>query len=452
MTQALLNKLNATIEQTVNLTDKMPKKEGIDFGKIFESKTNDFNSQYKNAQNVQKKTEEPLNKNNEKIQYSKKDSNNDKKTGNTNTSSKPDETKKQDNKKNINDENSKKTNAQTEKMSELNENTETNNTEDENAITEDDLNIIDETTITEEDPTMYNKLNTLEDPTTMLLLQTQIQKNISNCLEIEQADDFTENNLVFKTAEENISLNNIVSKQFDAVIQKEAGAAQFAQNVTSKEVSPQKGASTKLSDVISENILKELNVEVISSQPTEAEASFGDLMQNQSPQEQAVRVMIQGDVKYEAVAAKTLENVQVKPTTITPSKIIEQISKQLDGMVNNSKLNMVLNPGSLGKVNVQIMNTKDGLMAQFTVTNQDVKDILMKGLDGLKESLLAQGVSVDNVSVKLEETDGEYNLDYTEQESSKGGNKQQGTKHQKENEQSFEELIGANVEEEKSEV
>ena len=99
------------------------------------------------------------------------------------------------------------------------------------------------------------------------------------------------------------------------------------------------------------------------------------------------------------------------------------------------------------------MNTKDGLMAQFTVTNQDVKDILMKGLDELKNTLLTQGVNVDNVSVKLEETDSEYSLDYTEQEGSKGGNKEQGRKHhQKENEQTFEELIGANVEEEKSEI
>ena len=450
MTQALLNKLSATLEQTVSLSDKMPKKEGMDFGKIFESKTNDFNSQYKSAQNVQNKTNELSNKKNDKIQYSKNDSSNDKKSENANTSSKSDVTKKQDNKSN---DKLQKTASQAEKKTEVNENTKTNNTDEENTITEDDLNITDETTtITDEDPTMYNKLNTLEDPTTMLLLQTQIQKNINNCLELEQADEFIENNIVFKTGEENISLNNIVSKQFDAVIQKEAGATQIAQNVTPKEVSQQKGAETKLADVISENILKELNVEVISAQSTEAETSFSDLMQNQSPQEQAARVMIQGDVKYEAVASKTLENAQVKPTTITPSKIIEQISKQLDGMVNNSKLNMVLNPGSLGKVNVQIMNTKDGLMAQFTVTNQDVKDILMKGLDGLKESLLAQGVSVDNVSVKLEETDGEYNLDYTEQEGSRGGNKHQGTKQQKENEENFEELIGANVEEEKSEV
>ena len=50
----------------------------------------------------------------------------------------------------------------------------------------------------------------------------------------------------------------------------------------------------------------------------------------------------------------------------------------------------------------------------------------MKGLDGLKDTLLAQGVSVDNVSVKLSESqEAEYNADWTEQEGSSGGNKEQ---------------------------
>jgi flagellar hook-length control protein FliK len=121
-------------------------------------------------------------------------------------------------------------------------------------------------------------------------------------------------------------------------------------------------------------------------------------------------------------------------------------------MVKNSKISMILNPSSLGKVNLQLMNTKEGLMAQFTVISQDVKDILMKGLEGLKESLLAQGVNVDNVSVKLEETDNEYNPDYTEQENSNSGNRQQNPKQQKENEKTFEELIGISTNEEQNEA
>lgn len=441
MTQALLNKLDITIEKTVNLVDKMPKTEGLDFGKLFESKTNNYNQN-----NKSEKSQDKTN-----IQSQRNDNLSDTKNNQTQKTI-------GDIKESAADSNTTQNNVQEKTADELNvvnavnsikedsntqESTENNN----DTITEDEIiNIIDETTITEEDPTMYNELNTLEDPTTMLLLQTQIQKNIKNCLDDEMPDDFNEENTNFKMAD-NILNNSNLFKQSETTNFKDTGIKQFAQNIIPKDTVQTKNTNSKISDVINENIVKELNVEVVSAESADAQASFGDLMQNQSPQEQAARVMIQGDIKYEAISAKTTQNVQVKPTTITPSKIIEQITKQLDGMVNNSKLNMLLNPGSLGKVNVQLMNTKDGLMAQFTVTTQDVKDILMKGLDGLKESLLAQGISVDNVSVKLEETDSEYQSDYTEQEGSRGGNKQQGSKQQKENEKTFEELIRANVEE-----
>ena len=53
--------------------------------------------------------------------------------------------------------------------------------------------------------------------------------------------------------------------------------------------------------------------------------------------------------------------------------------------------------------------------------------MLMKGLDGLKETLTAQGIGVDNVSIKLNDTQkSSYNPDWTEQEGSRGGNKEQG--------------------------
>ena len=443
MTQALLNKLSISIEKTVNLADKMPKTEGLDFGKLFESKTNNYNKQSESDYNTKTTDSKISNKNSNEYKNTKKDSTEEKTTNNI----KSDDT----NKQNIQQNNTQKktenvTVSDTDANVKTDKTTDTDNTE--KTITDDEINTIDENTITEEEPTMYNELNTLEDPTTMLLLQTQIQKNISKCLENDLSEDLNEETVNLKT-NDSILNNATLFKQLDNAASKDINVNinQFTQ-LSPKEMAQSKSANTKISNVINENIVKELNVEVISSQSAEAETSFGDLMQNQSPQEQAARVMIQGDVKYEAVAAKSAQNIQVKPTVITPSKIIEQITKQLDGMVNNSKLNMVLNPGTLGKVNVQLLNTKDGLMAQFTVTTQDVKDILMKGLDGLKESLLAQGVNVDNVSVKLEETESEYKQDYTEQEGSKGGNKQQNSKNNhKENEKTFEELIGANVEE-----
>ena len=442
MTNALLNNLNISIEKTVKMTDKMSKTGVLDFDKIFEAKTKKLTQNSNQTTKVQ-------NNNTQNSETHKTDNNTDDKITTVNNNEESTNQTTNSNKENETDTKGKPYNnsekdfqeANDDKQAQITENITTNKDE---AETETDTNIIN--TITEEEePTMYNELNTLEDPTTMLILQTQIQKNIRNCLENEQLDDFSENKTDFGSNENSLTTNTAIFKQIDnSTTSKDINVNQFVKNIPLKNTTQTKDSGSKISNVIKENIVKELNVEVLSSQSSETGASFGDLMQNQSPQEQAARVMIQNDVKFETIKAETLKNVQVKPETISPSKIIEQITKQLDGMVNNSKLNLVLNPGSLGKVNLQLMNTKDGLTAQFTVTTQDVKDILMKGLDGLKENLLAQGVTVDNVSIKLDETEREYNPNYTEQESSKGGNKQQGFKQQKNNEQSFEDILETN--------
>ena len=83
-------------------------------------------------------------------------------------------------------------------------------------------------------------------------------------------------------------------------------------------------------------------------------------------------------------------------------------------------------------------------MAQFTVSTQEAKDMLMKGLEGLKGNLLSQGIAVDSVNIKLEEAflSEDNSSDWTEQEGSRGGNKQQGNKHQNdEKEQQFEQFM-----------
>ena len=173
-------------------------------------------------------------------------------------------------------------------------------------------------------------------------------------------------------------------------------------------------------------------------------------MQNQSAEEQGIKAMFQtegdfADIKLDNTLKPT-QNIQTNKvnttTDIGPSKIVEQISKQLEGLHNNSKVNIVLNPESLGKVSVQLINTKEGLSAQFTVATQEAKNLIMKGLDGLKDTLMAHGVSVDNVTVKMNETqESSYQADWTEQEGSKGGNKEQNSKREEENKQKFAETM-----------
>ena len=222
--------------------------------------------------------------------------------------------------------------------------------------------------------------------------------------------------------------------------------------------STEKTVTNELELSLDEEMLKDLKIESLEAQTDTAGGET--LMQRQAPEEVAVKAMISREIEAFDVKLETTQNtqatpqVQSKPVEINPSRILEQISKQLEGLQSGSKVNIVLNPESLGKVNIQLLSTKEGLMAQLTVTTQEAKDILMKGLDGLKDTLLAQGVNVDNVSVKVADAQkSEYEQDWTEQEGSRGGNKGQKNPDREEKEKGlFEQMMAQTLENENGNV
>ena len=249
-----------------------------------------------------------------------------------------------------------------------------------------------------------------------------------------------------ETQTDDLTNNNIDSFLEDFEVTTEEVQSNSETQTTSKEVS--KETEQSLEDIIDEDQLKELKIESIEAETSDSTGE-DDIMQNQTPEEQGVKAMLQADadfaeVKTEAKPAQPVQNT-TKPTSsseVTSNKIIEQITKQMEGMYNGSKVNMVLNPESLGKVSIQLINTKEGLSAQFTVATQEARNLIMKGLDGLKDTLMSHGVSVDNVSVKINDAqESEYNADWTEQEGSRGGNKEQGSQKEQRGKEQFEQMM-----------
>lgn len=237
----------------------------------------------------------------------------------------------------------------------------------------------------------------------------------------------------------------------------------LSENLSDEAVSLKSMQSTETSDSefqIDEDLLKELNIESVKA---EVDTSTGEnLMQNQMPEEYAVKAMINQDVEVFELkidssnpqVQQSASQVQSKPVDVNPSRIIDQITKHLEGLQNNSKISIVLNPESLGKVDIQLLTTKEGFSAQFTVATQEARDLLMKGLESLKETLMSQGFGVDNVSVKVAEGQkSEYKQDWTEQEGSRGGNKKQDQPNKEEKERGlFEKMMAKNNEEENGNV
>ena len=259
-----------------------------------------------------------------------------------------------------------------------------------------------------------------------------------------------------ETAEENLVFN----KNLDSFLEEFETAADIQTTTETPKITNEsgKGSTEALEDIINEDQLKELNIESLDAESSDSSSGDSDLMQNQSPEEQGVKAMLQNDTDFASDlgtsftnGASTQNGIQgtnaaggsnTASVEITPSKIIEQITKQMEGMQNGSKLNIVLNPESLGKVSIQLINTKEGLSAQFTVATQDARNLIMKGLDGLKDTLVSHGVSVDNVTVKLNDTqESEYNTDWTEQEGSRGGNKEQNPQREQRDKEQFDRMM-----------
>ena len=140
---------------------------------------------------------------------------------------------------------------------------------------------------------------------------------------------------------------------------------------------------------------------------------------------------------------------------ISKEDALAQIHSKLQMMnsTSNAKLTMVLNPESLGKVSIQLINTKDGLTAELQVASQTVKDILDSNLSNLKDTLSAQGVQVNDMSVKVSQSENNADMDYTEQEGNGGNKQEQDKRHQEqEKEKEFEKMFSKFQNDEEQEI
>lgn len=153
----------------------------------------------------------------------------------------------------------------------------------------------------------------------------------------------------------------------------------------------------------------------------------------------------------QSVGSQSTASPTFQTANVTKEDVIAQIHSKLQALnsTTNTKLTMVLNPESLGKVSVQLTNGKDGMTAEMMVASQSVKDLLDSNISNLKETLSAQGVQVNDVTVKVSNTENNAEMDYTEQEGSESNaqdHKNQEGQDKDNNE--FEKLFSMNTQEE----
>ena len=320
--------------------------------------------------------------------------------------------------------------------------------------------------ITEDENTDYteNSENSENIATDELPLSAEAVKIESIEDDKETREDKKESvNIVFEQAL--AMFDNLRSEKLSANITEQRSFSNFANNTTindstkedtnnliTKEDTDSLKSLAKNNDSnssefqLDSEILSELNIESIAGEGDASSSSNNNFFNSQTPGELSLKAILNKSENVNFNLDKAL--AESKSNATSPEKIIEQFTKQMDSLRNGSKVNIVLNPEALGKVNLQLINTKEGLSAQFTVTTQEARELLMKGVEELKEHLLAQGVSVDNILVKLNETEeSQYNPDWTEQENSKNPHQREQDTEQKEKEKGlFEQTIAKSLE------
>lgn len=283
-----------------------------------------------------------------------------------------------------------------------------------------------------------SELQTLADTVN---LSEKISLNTLNELSQNQEED--ELNTLLESSLEVLDFNQTAIDETTETTLKQVLAK--LSNVSEKETAKDnEEIENPLETILDDEKLKELSLESIDF---ETETSADDSFMQQSPEEYGMKALLHNDAGAfdanieKAVEAKPVQS-QAKPVEVSSNKIIEQITKQLDKLSSTSKLNIVLNPESLGKVTVQLVKSAEGMSAQFTVSTAEAKEVLMKDLNNLKDTLTAQGVNVENVSVKLNDTQkSSYNQDWTEQEGSRGGNKEQKEQQKQNDKNLFEQMM-----------
>ncbi|MCR4903202.1 MAG: flagellar hook-length control protein FliK [Butyrivibrio sp.] len=102
--------------------------------------------------------------------------------------------------------------------------------------------------------------------------------------------------------------------------------------------------------------------------------------------------------------------------------IIDQITEyiKLNIETDTTKLEMHLNPETLGNVNILLSTTKDGnMIAQFTTQNETVREALQSQIAQLQKQFDEQGLKVTEISVSVETRAFEQNLEQNGRENNK---------------------------------
>lgn len=234
-------------------------------------------------------------------------------------------------------------------------------------------------------------------------LEVNVNTEDTNTPEVKDKKIINEekNTLKTKEAQTNIQVNSEVKE-----VQKSDNASEKADieqeileemDVKIEEVS---GSSTSSSDTSEKNFTTAQD-EVIKLQIENAEADTST----------PVTFAFDRSIKN-ANAANNQIRLEGITKELNTNDILNQIGSKFEQLKDGSstKLTMTLRPNDLGRVTIELMSNANGISTNIIAQNSQVKELLDKNIDILKQQLAQQGINVQNIQVKTVEQNAQASL------------------------------------------
>ena len=248
--------------------------------------------------------------------------------------------------------------------------------------------------------------------------QVKLEEENSNPLKALEVNVNTED-----TNTPEVKDKKIVNEEKNTLKTKEA-QTNIQVNSEVKEVQKSDNASEKAD--IEQEILEEMDVkieEVSSSSTSNSDSSEKNFT---TAQDEVIKLQIENaeaDTSTPVTFAfdRSIKNAnaannQIRLEGITKelntNDILNQIGSKFEQLKDGSstKLTMTLRPNDLGRVTIELMSNANGISTNIIAQNSQVKELLDKNIDILKQQLAQQGINVQNIQVKTVEQNAQASL------------------------------------------
>lgn len=250
--------------------------------------------------------------------------------------------------------------------------------------------------------------------TTSQLKLEQNEQNPTRALEINLDDTKTTDTSGKKIVQQESKPENTIKTSQVAI--------QASQDIKETKVTDKVENSAK--DVLKQNMLDEMQVKVESVSDSSSGSTNSQNSSYTTAQDEVIKLKIENvdsnttpvtfslnNANGAAGAAKAIP-LETAPKELNKNDILNQIGSKFEQLKDgsNTKITMTLRPNDLGRVTIEMSQSANGITTNIIAQNSQVKELLDKNIDILKQQLAQQGVNMQNVQVKTVEQNAQANL------------------------------------------